>query len=102
LLISYDTELLQEICYRTLTAVEYLGEESAASLQTRHSEIQAARNVFELLVGKVTIEENTCTLEVPNLVSIQMVPNYGPLGDGELYDWATVARIKIVGINDVK
>lgn len=102
MLISYDTELLQEICFSTPTAIEYFGEEVAASLQARHSEIQAARSIHELLVGQVSINGNMCTLEIPNLLSVQMVPNYPAFMDGSQFDWSTVARVKLMGINDVR
>lgn len=102
MLISYNSELLQEICFRTPTAIKYLGGQAAVSLQARHSDIQAASSVFELLVGKVTIDGNSCTLEMPNLLSIQMIPNYAALEDGSQYDWSTVARVKLMGINDVR
>ena len=101
-MISYNTELLQEICFRTPTAIQYLGEEAAASLQARHSDIQAASSILELLVGQVSTEGNFCTLEVPNLLSIRMVPNYPTLSDGSQYDWSTVTRVKLMGINDVE
>jgi hypothetical protein len=102
LLISYDTELLREICFRSETAIKYLGEEAAASLQARHSDIQAASSIYELLVGHVSVDGNTCTLEVPNLLTILMVPNYPALEDGSQYDWSTVTRVKLMGINDVE
>lgn len=102
MLISYNSELLQEICFYTPIAIKYLGEEGAASLQARHSDIQAASSVFELLVGQTTIDGNTCTLEVPNLFSIVMVPNYPDLEGGSQYDWSTVARVQLMGINDVR
>lgn len=102
MLISYNSELMQDICFRTSAAIQYLGEEAAESLQARHSDILAASNVYELLVGKVTVVGSLCTLEVPNLLSIQMVPNYPALVDGSQYDWSTVARIKIMGINNVR
>lgn len=102
MLISYNTELLQAICFHTPTAIEYLGEEAAKSLQARHSDIQAASSVHELLVGQVSIDGNLCTLAMPNLLSILMVPNYPVLGNESQYDWSTVARVKLMGINDVR
>lgn len=101
-MISYNTQLLQEICFRTSTAIECLGEEAAISLQARHSDIQAASNVFELPVGQVYVDGNLCTLTVPNVLSIVMTPNYAVAADGTLYDWSTVGRVKFMGINDVK
>lgn len=71
-------------------------------MQARHADIQAAYNVFDLLVGQVVVSGNVCTLIVPDILSIIMVPNYGA-GDGSmLYDWSTVERIRVTGINDVK
>lgn len=102
LLISYNSQLLQEICFRSSTAITYLGEEAAISLQARHSDIQAASNVFELPVGQVSVDGNLCTLTVPNLLSVVMSPNYAPAAEGNLYDWSTVARIKVMRINDVR
>jgi hypothetical protein len=102
LLISYQSQLLQEICFQSSLAIQHLGEEAAVCLQARHSDIQAARNVFELLVGKVTVEGNLCKLTVPDILSIVMAPNYGASGSGTLYDWSTVGRIKVIGINDVR
>ena len=102
LLISYKTQLLQQICFRTSTAIEYLGEEAAISLQARHSDIQAASNVFELPVGQVSVDGNLCTLTVPDVLSIVMAPNYAAAVDGSSYDWSTVERVKLMGINDVR
>ncbi len=102
LLISYNTELLRDICFHSSTAIEYLGEEAAIHLQARHSDIQAASNVFELLVGQVSVDGNLCTLTVPDFLSIVMAPNYATANDGNLYDWSTVGRVKLMGINDVK
>ncbi|TIQ08766.1 MAG: hypothetical protein E5X57_22045 [Mesorhizobium sp.] len=101
-MISYNTELLRDVCYHTSTAIEYLGEEAAISLRARHSEIMAASNVFELPVGKVSVDGNYCTLTVPNFLSIVMAPNYAASDDGSLYDWSTVGRVKLMGINDVE
>lgn len=102
LLISYNTELLRDVCFHTSTAIEYLGEGAAISLQARHSDIQAASNVFELLVGQVSIDGNLCTLTIPGILSIVMAPNYAASDDGSRYDWSTVGRVKLMGINDVK
>ena len=101
-MIAYNSELLQKICFNTPTAIKYLGVESAASLRARHSEIQAASNVHELLVGRVSIDANRCILEAPSQLSIQMMPNYPALTDGAQYDWSTVARVKLMGINYVR
>lgn len=101
-MISYNTELIQAICFHTSTAIEYLGEGAAASLRARHSDILAASNVFELLVGQVSVNGNLCTLTVPNLLSLEMAPNYAIPDDGSVYDWSTVERVKLMGINDVR
>lgn len=71
-------------------------------LQARHSDMQAASNVFELPVGQICVNGNLCTLTVPDFLSITMAPNYVIVDDGSLYDWSTVGRIKLMGINDVK
>ena len=102
LLISYNTELLRDVCFNTATAIEYLGEEAAISLQARHSDIQAASSVYELLVGQVSVDGNRCRLAVADLLSILMVPNYAATGDGSTYDWSTVGRVKLLEINDVR
>ena len=102
MLISYNSELLRDICFYTSAAIEHLGQEAAISLQARHSDIQAAGSVLELLVGQVSVDGNLCTLTVPNVLSITMAPNYGIAHDGSLYDWSTVGRVKLMGINDVK
>ena len=102
MLISYNTERLQEVCYKHSTAVKFLGEEAAICLQGRHSDIQAADNVSELPFGDVCIEENSCSLTVSNLLSIIMVPNYATISDDAQYDWPTVKRVKIMRNNDVK
>lgn len=102
LLISYNTKILQNICFQTSAAVKYLGQEAAVCLQARHSDIQAASNVFELPVGQVSIDRNLCTLTVREILSIVMAPNYPIADDGSLYDWATVGRVKLMGVNDAK
>ncbi|MBB4286081.1 hypothetical protein [Roseospira goensis] len=102
LLISYDTQLLQQICFRSCAAREHLGEEAATCLQARHSDIQAAKNVYELPLGRVSIDGNFCAFTFRSILSIFMVPNYGAVEDDGIYDWSTVGRVKIVGINDVK
>ncbi len=102
MLISYNSQILQEICFRTSTAIQYLGEEAAISLQARHSDIQAASNVFELPLGQLSVDDNLCTLTVPDVLSIVMAPNYAAADDGSSYDWSTVGRVKVMGINDVR
>jgi len=102
LLISYNTELIRDICFHTSTAIKYLGRDVAVALQARHSDIQAAGNVYELLVGRLSVNGNLCTLTVPDVLLIVMTPNYPVMDDGSLYDWSTVGRVKLMGINDVK
>ena len=102
MLISYNSQLLQEICFQSSIAVQHLGENAAVCLQARHSDIQAVSNVFELLVGQVSVDGNLCTLTVPDLLSIVMTPNYAAAGDGSPFDWSTVGRVKLMGVNDVK
>lgn len=81
--------------------MKYLGLEAATSLRARHSDIQAAHSVFELPVGKVAVNGNLCILTASDILSVHMVPNYPALEDGSQYDWATVVRVKLIGINDV-
>lgn len=102
MLISYNTELLRDICFHTSIAIKYLGEEAAISLQARHSDIQAARNIFEVPIGRVSVDQNLCTLTIQNYLSIVMAPNYVATDDSSMYDWSTVGRVKLMGINDVK
>lgn len=102
MLISYQSQILQEICFQSSAALRHLGEKTAICLQARHADIQAARNVFELLVGQVAVEGNLCTLTVPDILSIVLAPNYGATNGGGLYDWSTVGRVKVMGINDVR
>ena len=102
LIISYNTELLQNICFNTNTAIKYLGREATMSLQGRHSDIQAARNVYELPLGTISIDGNLCTLTVGDLLFIEMTPNYPVAQDDEFYDWSTVGRVKFMGVNDVR
>lgn len=102
MLISYQSQLLQEICFHSTSAIQHLGKQAAISLQARHADIQAARNVFELLVGQVAVEGGVCTLTIPDVLSITLVPNYGASDSVKLYDWSTVERIKVTGINNVK
>ncbi|ASP32236.1 hypothetical protein CHH27_02425 [Labrenzia sp. VG12] len=61
----------------------------------------AAGNVFELPLGKVSVDGNFCQLLVPDILTISMIPNYGHVEAGSVFDWATVERIKVVRINDV-
>lgn len=102
LLISYNSELLRDVCFRTSTAIEYFGEEAAVSLQARHSDLQAASNVYELLVGQISVHGNLCTLTIPGFLEIVLAPNYAVTEDGSLYDWSTVARVKLMRINNVE
>ncbi len=102
MLISYNTLILREICFHSATAIQYLGEDTAVSLQARHSDIQAASNIHELLVGNLSINGNHCRWLVSDNLSIVMVPNYAASDDGNLYDWSTVGRVKLMGINDVE
>src|SRR5437867_9070014 len=72
LLISYNSQLLQEICFQSSAATRHLGAEAGASLHARHSDIQAADNVFELPVGQISIDGNLCTLSDREVLSIVM------------------------------
>lgn len=100
MLISYNTELLQDICFNSSVAIKYLGKEAATSLQARHADIQAADNIYELPFGTPSIDNHLCKLVIPKILLISMVPNYVVDSD-EIYDWATVRRVKFVGINNV-
>ncbi len=102
MLISYNTELLRDVCFHNATAIEYLGRTLAVALQARHSDIQAASNVLELIVGKISIDGNLCTLKTADHLSIVMSPNYAVTDGGSLYDWSTVGRVKLMRINDVE
>lgn len=102
LIISYHTQILQEICFIRSVAVNYLGETAAISLGARHSDLQAASNVFSLPVGNVSIEGGVCTWDVRPELSIEMEPNYPTTASNETYDWSTVQRVKILGVNGVR
>jgi len=102
LLISYNSQLLQEICYQTSVAVKYFGEGITHDLQARHSDILAAKNVYGLPLGKVIVNENECTLKFSETLSLQLSPNYGIAAESGHFDWATVRRVKIMRINDVE
>jgi hypothetical protein len=101
LLIAFNSKALQEICHQSSAAIKSLGAVSADALHARLSDIQAALNVFDLPVGNVTIYENNCHYIYKDLVRVLMVPNYGVIDPGEVFDWESVHRIKIMGINDV-
>lgn len=102
MLISYNSELIREVCFNSSFAIKHLGEKAAVSLHARHSDIQAAGNVYDLLVGHLSVDENLCVLTVQDLLSIVMVPNYRAADRFQVYDWSTVERVKLMGINDVK
>lgn len=102
LLISYNSQLLQDICFQTPTAVRYFGEEITRDLQARHADILAARNVYELPIGQVVVNENECSISFSNSLSIDMIPNYGSAIRTGQFDWATVGRIKFMRINNVE
>lgn len=102
MLISYNSALIQDICYNSSTAAEYIGEEAAKLLQARHSDIQAAMNIYDLPIGYITFDKNVCTLKVSEILSLAIVPNYRLANEIDLFDWSTVERIKIMRINNVK
>ncbi len=102
LLISYDTQLLRDICFNSATAIKYLGKVGATSLQALHSDIQAADSVYALPAGQPAVDGNVCTLTVSDSLSMILAPNYPGAKDSGLYDWTTVRRIKVMGINDVR
>lgn len=102
MLISYNSKIIQEVCFHSGAAVKYLGEKAALSLQARHSDLQAASNIYDMPIGEIKIYDNVCMLTVQSTLSIEMSPNYGINNDDLLYDWSTVLRVKIMGINDVK
>ncbi len=102
MIISYNSGTLQEICFISATAENRLGDAAAKSLQARHADLLAAKNVFDLPVGKIFFDGAQCTLALGDLLSINMVPNYPAVGEGADYDWATVGRVKIMGINGVE
>lgn len=100
--ISYNSRLLQEICFQTSVAVKYFGEELTHGLQARHADILAANHVYDIPIGQVIVKGNECKLEFPQGLSFQMTPNYGAGIESGQYDWATVGRVKIMRINDVE
>lgn len=99
LLVSYNSKALQEICYQHALAVNLLGEDAALSLQARHADLQAANTVLELPIGELEMHGIYCTLKFRDILTILMAPNYGT---AEAYDWSTVRRIKLLGVNDVE
>lgn len=101
LLVSYNSKLLQDVCFNSSIAKSCLGQEAALSLAARHSDIQAANNVFELPVGAIYIDGNRCFLSVSNLLKIELSPNYPAADNNSFYDWNSVARVKVMGINNV-
>jgi hypothetical protein len=102
LLISYNSQLLQEVCYKHASAVQYLGEEIADYLHDRHADLLAVDNVLELPIGEISIAQNLCTLAYKGVLSIRMVPNYVTGALAEVYDWSTVERVKLMAINNVE
>jgi hypothetical protein len=101
LLISYNSQKLQEICFSSSVAVKSLGEIAAECLRDRHSDFQAAGNVYELPIGQVDIVKNVCTLTILNVLTVVMTPNYTGLNVDSHYDWETVRRVKVMEINGV-
>ena len=102
MLISYNSQLLQDICFQTPIAVRCFGEEITHDLQARHADILAARNVYDLPIGQVVVNGNECKITFPKSLSIEMIPNYGSAIDTGQFDWATVGRVKVMRINDVE
>lgn len=70
-------------------------------MQARHSDMQAASNVFELPVGTISVYSNVCILCQTDLLRLKLQPNYAA-AVVEDCDWSTVGRIRLVGINDVE
>lgn len=102
MLISYNSQLLQEICFQTPIALEHFEEEITHDLQARHADILAARNVYELPIGQVIVNGNDCKINFSKILSIDITPNYGAEIEIGQFDWATVRRVKIMRINDVE
>ena len=70
-------------------------------LQARLADMQASETVFDLPLGKPVLNGNDCTLQYKNSFSIQLTHGYRDLEAGQAYDWKTVKRVKIMGINNV-
>jgi len=102
LLISYNSQALQEICFYPAIAIKILGKEAAGSLQARHADMQAATCIFELPVGEIAVNQNVCTLTVSNVLSILISPNYAVANEGTVLDWSTVGRVKLMRVNNVE
>ena len=100
MVISYNTKSLQQLCFDSEFAIVEIGKEAAISLRARHEEIRAARNVHDIPYGRISTEGNLCCLEVPNILTIEMMPNY-PEKIGISFDWTSVHRIKLMRINNV-
>lgn len=100
MLISYHTENLLNICFHNATAVGLLGEEIAKILQSRHADLLAVRTIYDLPLGRTTINGNVCEIRFGTTLTMEVVPNYPPPDHNEEYDWNTIERIKIMKIND--
>lgn len=102
MLISYNSQLLQDICFQTPTAVRSFGEKITYDLQARHADILAARNVYDLPIGQVVVNGNKCKIIFSQSLWIEMIPNYGLATRAGQFDWATVGRVKVIRINNVE
>lgn len=102
MLISYDTALIQDICFNSSAAIKHIGSKAAKLLQVRHSDILAASNIFDLPIGNITFNRNECRIVSSDILSLAIVPNYRLDNENDLFDWETVERVKIVGINNVR
>ena len=105
--IEFKDKVIRELCESNRSAVRTLGAPSAKKLRTRYSDLEAAKNVFELPpVGNphtyVANKKEVFSLNLHGGARVLFVPNHNPVPTkiDVGIDWREVTAIIIIEIGD--
>ncbi|MBP7252018.1 MAG: hypothetical protein KBA75_00880 [Alphaproteobacteria bacterium] len=102
--IQFHTESIRQTCSSKAIAERKFGQAVALQLRNRLSDIRAAQNINEVLVGlkdkKINVLDQIRVVDLTNSYEMLLQANHRvnpKAGDGSV-NWAAVDRVKVVSI----
>jgi hypothetical protein len=86
------------MCEHSHIAELDLGEKIANTLMLRISDIMAADNIEDLLLGKPRIENNEFILNLNDTDFLVFIPNHPVTFKKKSLEWCLVSRVKLIKI----
>lgn len=98
MIVSFENKEIRQLCENEVSSKRQLGEEFASILQARLSDLEAAVNIYDLIVGnpqEVFYNDERCyTISVSENLKILLSNN--DLRNKVDFDWKDIKRVKIL------